>query len=170
MRGLLAALAIVAGACVAFGPDSADAGLRAKRDCTTPKVTVPPTVQSVPTPVTTLALPPTVVETPPQTVTIPGQTVTLALPPQTVTLPGQAVTLPGQAVTLQGGPVMQSVPICPDEQPREGILQRILEQRKLKRVKHQGMEEAAPADEHARCKGGKCKKRWRWDQPETPFA
>lgn len=169
MKSLIAALALVAGACVAFGPDEAEARQRSKPGCTTPKFETPiaPPVQYVAPPLQQIVSPPTVVETPPQTVTIPGQTITL--PPTTVTVPGQAITLPGAAYTLQQTPLMPyAAPICPDEQPKASFLQRFREQRKLKREKHLGIEEAAAAPEQetsAACK--RCKKRIRgwYDEP-----
>ena len=181
MRSLFAALAIIAGAAVAFGPDEAEARQRSKPGCTTPKfetpvappsAQVPVTPQFVPVPQQTIVAPPTVVETPAQTVTIPGQTITL--PPTTVTVPGQAVTIPGSTYTLQQTPVMPyaavpyAQPPCPDDAPKRP-LKTFLEQRRLKREKHLGMEEAAAVEPEketsAACK--KCKKRFRgwYDEP-----
>lgn len=173
MKSLLAALAIVAGACMAFGPDDAEARLNAKRDCTTPKFETPvqqapPVVQYAPAPVPLqqIVTPPTFVETPPQTVTVPGQTITL--PPTTVTVPGTRVEVPGTVQTFQA-PVIPyaqpyAAPICPDEAPKRTPLKTFIEQRKLKREKHLGMEEQAA------CK--KCKKRIRgWDVvPDVLFV
>lgn len=170
MKSLLAALAIVAGACMAFGPDAAEARLNAKRDCTTPKFETPiapPAVQYAPVPLQQVVTPPTVVETPPTTVTIPGQTITL--PPTTVTVPGTQVTVPGTVQAFQA-PVVPyaqpyAVPICPDDAPRTP-LKTFLQQRRLKREKHLGIEEptAVPEKEtSAACK--RCKKRLRgWDE------
>lgn len=169
MRSLLAALALIAGACVAFGPDDAEARQNAKPGCSTPKFETPiaPPVQYATPPLQQIVTPPTVVETPPQTVTIPGQTFTL--PSTTVTVPGQAVTVPGAAFTFQQAvPVVPyAQPICPDEEPKFRPFQQLREQRKLKREKHLGMEEPEPPklDDQAACK--RCKKRIRgwYDEP-----
>lgn len=167
MRSLIAALALVAGACVAFGPD-AEARQNAKRDCTTPKFETPiaPPVQFATPPLQQVVTPPTVVETPPQTVTVPGQTITL--PPTTVTVPGQAVTIPGAAYSFQPAPVVPyAQPICPDESPKFRPFQQLREQRKLKREKHLGIEEPAVPEKETSAACKKCKKRFRgwYDEP-----
>lgn len=169
MRSLIAALALAAFAAVAFGPDDAEARQRQKSDCTTPKfetpiaqVPVAPPVQyaaPAPVPLQTIVAPPTVVETPAQTVTIPGQTITL--PPTTVTVPGQAVTVPGAAYTLQQAPVVPFAavpymqPPCPDDAPKRP-LRTFIEQRKLKREKHLGMEEKETSAACKRCRKKGC--------------
>lgn len=165
MKSLLAALAIVAGACMAFGPDDAEARLNAKRDCTTPKFDAPvqhapPVVQYAPAPVPLqqIVTPPSFVETPPQAVTVPGQTITL--PPTTVTVPGTRVEVPGTVQTFQAPVIPYAQPICPDEAPKRTPLKTFWEQRKLKREKHLGMEEQSA------CK--KCKKRIRgWETADA---
>lgn len=192
MKRLLAALAIIAGAAVAFGPDEAEARQRQKPGCTTPKFETPvappiaqapvaPPVQfaaPVPIPQQTIVAPPTVVETPAQTVTIPGQTITL--PPTTVTVPGQAVTVPGATYTLQQAPVVPLAtvpymqPPCPDDAPKRPF-RTFIEQRRLKREKHLGMEEAAAVEPEketsAACKGKKCRKRFRgWEDAPVLVA
>lgn len=87
-----------------------------------------------------------------------------------MTIPGSAVTLPGSTVLLQGAPVVPyATPICPDDGPKVKFLERFREQRKLKREKHQGLEEAAP-DETSACRGKRCKKRHRLDAAEQAFA
>lgn len=116
-------------------------------------------------PLQQVVTPPTVVETPPQTVTIPGQTITL--PPTTVTVPGTAVTVPGAAFTYQQVPVIPyAQPPCPDEAPKLTPLKTFIQQRRLKREKHLGIEEPVaevPEKEtSAACK--KCRKKIRgWD-------
>ncbi len=182
MRSLVAALAIVASAAVAFGPDEAEARQRQKPGCTTPKfetpiaqVPVAPPVQyatPAPVPLQTFVSPPTFVETPAQTVTIPGQTLTFTTPDQTVTIPGTRIEVPGTVQTFQAPVVPYAVPYaqppCPDDAPKRP-LKTFLEQRKLKREKHLGMEEAAAVEPEtsAACKGKKCKKRLRgwYDEP-----
>lgn len=171
MRSLLAALALLAGACAAFGPDEAEARLNAKRDCTTPKFETPiqhapPVVQYAPAPVPLqqVVTPPTYMQTPDTTVTIPGQTVTFTTPPQTVVVPGTRVEVPGTVQTFQAPVIPYAQPICPEEPPRTPV-KTFLQQRKLRREKHKGMEEpAAAVDEQARCK--RCKKKIKWDEPE----